>query len=235
MPALASEELSDQVAELYREHGVELLLGEQIQEFRANGRSLTGAVTASGQEIEAFLAVVGVGVEPETGFLEGSGLELDNGIVVDDHFRASVEDVYAIGDVARFDDTVAGAPAPDRALEQRRQPGALPRRGARRGRPHRLRRGLRLLHEAVRPPAAGARRPGRRRRRGRDSRLDRRPQPARVPPARRPARRCRRRRARARISSRSSRCSCASSPRSAIAAGSATSTSGRRPSSRLAG
>jgi len=107
MPALASEELSDQVAELYREHGVELLLGEQIQEFRANGRSLTGAVTASGQEIEAFRVVVGVGVEPETGFLEGSGLELDNGIVVDDHFRAT-EDVYAIGDVARFDDTVAG-------------------------------------------------------------------------------------------------------------------------------
>jgi 3-phenylpropionate/trans-cinnamate dioxygenase ferredoxin reductase subunit len=107
MPALASEELSDQVAELYREHGVELLLGEEIQEFRANGRSLTGAVTASGQEIEAFRVVVGVGVEPETGFLERSGLELDNGVVVDDHFRAG-EDIYAIGDVARFDDTVAG-------------------------------------------------------------------------------------------------------------------------------
>jgi 3-phenylpropionate/trans-cinnamate dioxygenase ferredoxin reductase subunit len=107
MPAFASEEISDQVAELYREQGVELLLGEQIQEFRANGRSLTGAVTASGQEIEAFLAVVGVGVEPETGFLEGSGLELDNGIVVDDHLRAA-DDVWAIGDVARFDDTVAG-------------------------------------------------------------------------------------------------------------------------------
>ena len=87
VPALASEELSSQVADLYREHGVELLLGEQIQEFRANGRSLTGAVTASGQEIEAFVAVVGVGVEPGTEFLEGSGLELDNGVVVDDHFR----------------------------------------------------------------------------------------------------------------------------------------------------
>ena len=110
MPALASEEISDEVAELYREHGVELLLGEQIREFKANGRSLTGAVTASGQDIEAFLAVVGVGVEPETAFLEGSGLELDNGIVVDDHFQASADDIYAIGDVARFDDTVAGRP-----------------------------------------------------------------------------------------------------------------------------
>ena len=124
MPALASEELSDQVADLYREHGVELLLGEQIQEFRANGRSLTGAVTASGQEIEAFLAVVGVGVEPETGFLEGSGLELDNGVVVDDHFRASADDIYAIGDVARFDDTVAGRPRRIEHWSNAAQPGA---------------------------------------------------------------------------------------------------------------
>ena len=108
VPALVSEELSTEVEELYREHGVELVLGDQIQEFRANGRSLTGAVTSSGLEIEAFLAVVGVGVEPDTAFLEGSGIELDNGVVVDDHFRTSMDDIYAIGDVARFDDTVAG-------------------------------------------------------------------------------------------------------------------------------
>ena len=38
VPALASAELSEQVAELYREHGVEILLGEQIEEFQANGR-----------------------------------------------------------------------------------------------------------------------------------------------------------------------------------------------------
>ena len=108
VPALASAELSEQVAELYREHGVELLLGEQVEEFNANGRMLTGARTGSGQMIEAFLAVVGVGVEPNVGFLDGSGLELEDGIVVDDHFRASVDDVYAIGDVARFDDVVSG-------------------------------------------------------------------------------------------------------------------------------
>ena len=108
VPALASATLSDQVADLYREHGVELLLGEQIEEFRANGRMLTGARTGSGREIEAFLAVVGVGVEPNVDFLAGSGLELDNGIVVDDRFRTSAKDVYAVGDVARFDDVVAG-------------------------------------------------------------------------------------------------------------------------------
>jgi 3-phenylpropionate/trans-cinnamate dioxygenase ferredoxin reductase subunit len=108
VPALASPELSEQVAELYREHGVELALGEQIEEFNANGLMLTGVRTASGLTIEAFLAVVGVGVVPNVDFLDGSGLELDNGIVVDDHFRASVADVYAIGDVAHFDDVIVG-------------------------------------------------------------------------------------------------------------------------------
>ena len=108
VPALASAELSRQVAELYREHGVEIVLGEQIEEFQANGLMLTGARTASGRVIEAFLAVVGVGVAPNVDFLDGSGIELDNGIVVDDHFRTSVDDVYAIGDVARFDDVVFG-------------------------------------------------------------------------------------------------------------------------------
>ena len=108
VPALASPELSEQVAELYREHGVELALGEQIEEFQANGLMLTGARTASGRVIEAFLAVVGVGVVPDVDYLEGSGIDLDNGVVVDDHFRTSVEGVYAIGDVARFEDVVSG-------------------------------------------------------------------------------------------------------------------------------
>jgi len=108
VPALASAELSEQIAELYREHGVELLFGEQIEEFNANGLMLTGARTGSGHMVEAFLAVVGVGVEPNTDFLARSGLELEDGIVVDDHFRTSADDVYAIGDVARFDDVVSG-------------------------------------------------------------------------------------------------------------------------------
>jgi 3-phenylpropionate/trans-cinnamate dioxygenase ferredoxin reductase component len=107
-PAFASEELSQQVADMYREQGVDVILGESIAELKANGRMLTGARTESGREIEAFLAVIGVGVRPNVGFLEGSGLEIDDGIVVDDHFRTSVPDIYALGDVAQFDDAVAG-------------------------------------------------------------------------------------------------------------------------------
>ncbi len=107
-PALGSTELSQGIGDLYREHGVEVLLGEQVAEFVGDGQTLVGARTASGLEIDAGVAVVGVGVRPSTGFLEGSGIELDNGVVVDEHFRASAADVYAIGDVARYRDTVVG-------------------------------------------------------------------------------------------------------------------------------
>lgn len=108
VPALASQDLSDQVEELYREQGVEIALGEQIEEFQANGLMLTGVRTAAGRTIESFLAVIGVGVTPNVEFLDGSGLELDDGVTVDDHFRASAPDVFAIGDVAHFDDALAG-------------------------------------------------------------------------------------------------------------------------------
>lgn len=108
VPALSSAELSAQVAALFREQGVELLLGERIEELTGEGGALTGARTASGRTVPGELAVVGVGVVPNVELTEGSGIEVDNGVLVDSLFRTSAPDVYAIGDVARFDDAVTG-------------------------------------------------------------------------------------------------------------------------------
>ena len=121
---------SDFLSELYREHGVELLLGDGIEGFAGNGR-VQSVRTASGRDVEADLVVVGVGVAPSTGWLEGSGLELDNGVVVDSELHASTEDVFAAGDVANFEDPDLQAPAPHRALVERRLPGPPAREGAR--------------------------------------------------------------------------------------------------------
>lgn len=57
-------------------------------------------VLADGSELPADVVVVGVGVRPETGWLASSGLELDRGVVVDEHLRASAPGVVAVGDVA---------------------------------------------------------------------------------------------------------------------------------------
>jgi NADPH-dependent 2,4-dienoyl-CoA reductase/sulfur reductase-like enzyme len=100
--------LSESLLRLYRAEGVDVVLEDGIAEFRARDGRLGGAVTQNGREVEAELAIVGVGVTPATGFLEGSGIALDDGVIVDEDFRSSVDGVFAVGDVARFHDPVFG-------------------------------------------------------------------------------------------------------------------------------
>ena len=108
MPQLRCPELSAELAELYRAEGVEVLLGTQLEELTGNGRLLTGARTSDGRQFEGFLAVVGVGVLPNVELAEAAGADVDDGVVVDERFRTSLADVYAIGDVARYPDRTSG-------------------------------------------------------------------------------------------------------------------------------
>ena len=61
-----------------------------------------------GTDIVADAAVIGVGVLPRTGLAEAAGIDVDNGIVVDEHLRTSATDVYAAGDVASYPDALLG-------------------------------------------------------------------------------------------------------------------------------
>jgi len=85
---------------VHRDHGVDLRLGTGVDGFEGTGR--VEAVTLSdGSRLEADLVVVGIGVVPNTAWLEGSGLTIDNGVVVDDTLLAA-PGVVAAGDIARF-------------------------------------------------------------------------------------------------------------------------------------
>jgi 3-phenylpropionate/trans-cinnamate dioxygenase ferredoxin reductase subunit len=104
---LGSADLSEQLAVLYREHGVELLLEHAVARFGGDG-ALAYAETADGRRVAADLAVVGVGVVPSVDFLSRSGLAIDDGIVVNERFETNVPGIYAAGDVARFFDPLYG-------------------------------------------------------------------------------------------------------------------------------
>ena len=108
MPQLRCTDLSAELVELYREEGVDVLLETQLEELIGNGRLLTGARTKEGRTVEGYLAIVGVGVVPNVELAEAAGAEVDDGIVVDERFRTSLPDVYAIGDVARYPDPTSG-------------------------------------------------------------------------------------------------------------------------------
>ncbi|MDX1623027.1 MAG: FAD-dependent oxidoreductase [Gemmatimonadota bacterium] len=100
-------EMSEQYASTYRDRGVELLSGETVVRFEGAAR-VERVMLESGRELEADLVVVGIGVVPETRLFEGSAVEVDDGIVVDENLRTAVDGVYAAGDVARWPDPVFG-------------------------------------------------------------------------------------------------------------------------------
>jgi 3-phenylpropionate/trans-cinnamate dioxygenase ferredoxin reductase component len=90
--------LSAYVTEDYRKRGVEILTDETVE--AASAGSVT---TGSGRTIEADIVIAGLGLEPATDLAEAAGLEVDDGIVVDEFGRAAgYEDVFAAGDVANF-------------------------------------------------------------------------------------------------------------------------------------
>jgi len=91
-------DLSASVTDHYREKGVEVLAGEMVA--AASGDRVR---TKSGLDIEADAVVAGLGVVADTELAEAAGLEVDDGIVVDEYGRVrGQDDVFAAGDVARF-------------------------------------------------------------------------------------------------------------------------------------
>ena len=93
-------EMGAVMADVHRRHGVDLRTGVGVDEVLGDDR-LAGVRLADGATLEADLLVVGIGVVPNTDWLEGSGLTLDDGVVCDETCLAA-PDVAAAGDVARW-------------------------------------------------------------------------------------------------------------------------------------
>ena len=87
-------------ADLHRAHGVDLRCAVTVRRLRSAGGELVGVELDDGTAVDADLAVVGVGITPNTELAEAAGLVVENGIRVDEHLRTSDPDIYAAGDVA---------------------------------------------------------------------------------------------------------------------------------------
>jgi NADPH-dependent 2,4-dienoyl-CoA reductase/sulfur reductase-like enzyme len=84
---------------LHAAHGVEILSGVSVKTIEGNGAKRV--VLEDGRLLEADLVIVAVGARPATGWLRGSGIPLENGILCDAHCRAA-PGVHAAGDVANW-------------------------------------------------------------------------------------------------------------------------------------
>ena len=94
------EEMGAACAALHYDNGVDLRTGAGVSGFHGRHR-VEGVLLQDGTTVEADLVVVGVGVAPNTAWLESSGLTLDNGVVCDRTGHAA-PGIVAAGDVARW-------------------------------------------------------------------------------------------------------------------------------------
>jgi 3-phenylpropionate/trans-cinnamate dioxygenase ferredoxin reductase component len=104
--ALPNERIfGPEIGAFYRDaharHGVDLALGEGVEAFEGNGDGTLARVrTGGGRVVECDFAVVGIGVAPRVELAREAGLEVDNGVLVDEALRTSAPNVFAAGDVA---------------------------------------------------------------------------------------------------------------------------------------
>ncbi|MFD0901801.1 NAD(P)/FAD-dependent oxidoreductase [Actinomadura sediminis] len=92
-------EVGGMFADLHRDNGVDLRLEQGVAGFWGAGQ-VSAAVTAGGAEVPADVVIAGIGVRPNTRLAEAAGLEVSDGILVDQSLRTSDPDVFAAGDVA---------------------------------------------------------------------------------------------------------------------------------------
>ena len=94
-------------ADIHREHGVRFHPEQGCERFEGDGR-VEAVVTSGGTRIECDFVVAGVGIEPATEVVEGTGVEVENGILVDEWCRTNAPGVFAAGDVANHSHPLFG-------------------------------------------------------------------------------------------------------------------------------
>jgi NADPH-dependent 2,4-dienoyl-CoA reductase/sulfur reductase-like enzyme len=94
-------EISHYLNDYYREKGVEVLPGELAANVERIGDRIT-VQTKSGRTFEVDGVVAGIGIRPNLELAQQVGLQVENGIVVDEKLRSSNADIFAAGDVANF-------------------------------------------------------------------------------------------------------------------------------------
>lgn len=106
LPHLEADGISDFFKVYAQENGVKTYLEDAVVAFEGKGK-LEAAITRMGHRIPCDLAVLCIGEEPNTGYLQGSSITTQEGrIIVDELLRTNHPDVFAAGDITDFYDIV---------------------------------------------------------------------------------------------------------------------------------
>jgi apoptosis-inducing factor 3 len=107
---ILGEEIGQMLQKAHEANGITFHLADEVTRFIGENGHVRGVELKSGAHLDADFVVIGVGVQPATHFLEDSGLALgekDRSVKVNAQLQASHADVYAAGDIARWEDGAA--------------------------------------------------------------------------------------------------------------------------------
>jgi NAD(P)H-nitrite reductase large subunit len=113
------------VHDALEDNGVEPVFESGVDHFEVDddGR-VTGAVDPNGERYEADWVGTAIGLDFNTEWLDGSGVETDTGVYVDEYMQTDVDDIYAAGDVTQFNDLLLGERAQNGAWGSAKEQGA---------------------------------------------------------------------------------------------------------------
>lgn len=93
-------EAAEVFAALHADHGVNLLPDVDVDSLTGTNGRVDGVRLADGRHLAADAVVVGIGITPNVQLAQEAGLDVQNGIITDEHLQTSGADIYAAGDVA---------------------------------------------------------------------------------------------------------------------------------------
>lgn len=108
---MTNPEMSEMIQRWCGTQGIEVMTSTRVTSLAGKGEGAGAGIavsTAGGETLDADLVICATGVRANTGWLAESGVDVDQGIVVDDCMRTSAEGVYAAGDVAQGKDLSTG-------------------------------------------------------------------------------------------------------------------------------
>jgi NADPH-dependent 2,4-dienoyl-CoA reductase/sulfur reductase-like enzyme len=104
---LFSPKMSSFFESYYAARGVRVAKASGVKELQGDG-AVNAAVLRDGQTIRCDLVVAGIGVDPAVELASSSGLDVSNGILVNEYLQTSNQDIFAAGDVANYQDVLFG-------------------------------------------------------------------------------------------------------------------------------
>jgi NAD(P)H-nitrite reductase large subunit len=121
-----SGEGAEIIHEALRENGVEPVFDSGVDHFEVDDDGhVAGAVDPNGDHYDGEWAGVAIGLNFNTEFLDGAGIEQDDGIVVDEYMQTNVQDIYAAGDLTQYYDTILNSRAQNGAWGSAKEQGSV--------------------------------------------------------------------------------------------------------------